>query len=136
MSKPKDVQTGGELIEHSAVPTHHRDNNVIEHPPLPADMHPVREQRPLKDKLFGIGFSGWFQLAVLCVVVGAVFQAGGVDFFSPGFTWERLLGGIANGALAVLGWIIDTGWRPLITGALVVGPIWFAWRLLSVPFRH
>lgn len=135
MSNPSDAKPGGELIEHSAVPTHHRDNNVIEHPPLPADLHQVRQQRSLRDKMFGIGFSGWFQLVVLCVVVGAVFQAGGVDFFSPTFTWESLLGGIVNGALAVLGWIIETGWRPLITGALVVGPIWLVWRLLSVPFR-
>jgi hypothetical protein len=134
MSKPKEP--GGDLIEHSAVPMHHRDNNVIEHPPLPADLHQVRQQRSLRDKLFGIGFSGWFQLAVLCVVVGAVFQAGGIDFFSPTFTWESLLGGILNGVLAVLGWIIETGWRPLIAGVLVVGPIWFAWRLLSVPFRN
>jgi hypothetical protein len=136
MSKPSDVKSGGDLIEHASVPTPHRDNNVIEHAPLSADLHPVRQQRSLRDKMFGIGFSGWFQLAVLCVVVGAVFQAGGVDFFSPTFTWERLLGGIANGVLAVLGWIIEVGWRPLITGALVVGPFWLAWRLLSVPFRH
>src|SRR5262249_41366475 len=103
MNKPKDAKTGGELIEHSAVPTHHVDNDVIEHAPPPADLHPVRQQRSLKDKMFDIGFSGWFQLVVISVVVGAVFQAGGVDFFSPTFTWERLLGGIANGALAVLG---------------------------------
>ena len=136
MSDPRNPPTGSELIEHAAVPTHHRDNSVIEHPPLPADMHPVRQQRTLAEKMFGIGFSGWFQLAVISVVVGAVFQAGGVDFFSPTFTWGGLPGGILNGALAVFGWAIEIGWRPLITGALVVGPIWLAWRLLSVPFRH
>jgi hypothetical protein len=136
MSNPNDAKAGGELIEHSSVPTHHRDNNVIEHPPLTADMHAVRPQRTLVEKMFGIGFSGWFQLVVVCVAIGAVFQAGGVDFFSPTFTWERLLNGIASGALAVLGWVIELGWRPLISGALVVGPIWVAWRLLSVPFRH
>ncbi|HEX5006376.1 MAG TPA: hypothetical protein VFV70_04645 [Hyphomonadaceae bacterium] len=136
MSEPKDASTSKDLIESAAVPTHHRDNNVIEHEPLPADLQAVREQRSLKDKLFGIGFSGWFQLVVTSVVVGAIFQAGGVDFFSPTFAWERLPGGILNGAIAVLGWAIEIGWRPLITGALVVGPIWLAWRLLSVPFRH
>jgi hypothetical protein len=136
MSNPSEGKRGGDLIEHAAVPTHHRDNNVVEHPPLAADMHPVRQQRTLAEKMFGIGFSGWFQLVVLCLVVGAIFQAGGVDFFSSTFTWEGLLGGILNGALAVLGWIIEVGWRPLITGALVVGPVWLAWRLLSVPFRH
>jgi hypothetical protein len=136
MSNPNDTKPGGELIEHSAVPTQHRDNDVIEHPPLPADMHPVRQQRTFREKMFGIGFSGWFQLAVLCVAVGAVFQAGGVDFFSPTFTWERLPSGILNGVLAVLGWALEIGWRPLVTGALVVGPIWLVWRLLSVPFRH
>ena len=136
MNKPNDAKPGGELVEHSAVPTHHRDNNVIDHPPLPADMHAMRPQRTLAEKMFGIGFSGWFQLVVFCVAVGAVFQAGGVDFFSPTFTWEGLLGGIAKGALAVLGWIIETGWRPLLTGLLIVGPVWLVWRLLSVPFRH
>ena len=114
------------------------DPDVIEHRALvkvdqPEDGY---EQRSFASKMFGIGFSGWFQLAVISVVVGAVFQAGGVDFFSPTFTWGGLPGGILNGALAVFGWAIEIGWRPLITGALVVGPIWLAWRLLSVPFRH
>jgi hypothetical protein len=98
--------------------------------------HDPPEQRTFADKMFGIGFSGWFQLVVLCVVVGAIFQAGGIDFFAPNFTLAGFVGSLANGALNALGWVLEVGWRPLLAGAIVVVPAWLAWRLLSVPFRN
>jgi hypothetical protein len=94
------------------------------------------QPRTLQSKLFGIGFSGWFQLIVICVIAGAIFQAGGIDLFSPDFTFTGIASSLANGALNMLGWAVENGWRPLITGALVIIPLWLAWRLLTVPFRN
>ena len=114
------------------------DPDVIEHRALvkvdqPEDGY---EQRSFASKMFGIGFSGWFQLVVLCIVVGAVFQAGGIDFFDPNFTFTGFVGAVGRGVVNVLGWVLEAGWRPFLAGVIVVAPIWLAWRLLSFPFRH
>jgi hypothetical protein len=109
---------------------------VIEQELVPDDRYEEPAKRTLVQKLFGIGYSGWFQLVVVCIFVGAILQAGGVDFFSPNFTVSGFLTSFINGALSVMGWAIGVGWAPLLSGALVVIPLWLAWRLLSVPFRH
>jgi hypothetical protein len=121
--------------EPSASPSSSRDLVVIEQD-LIADDPYEHQPRTLQSKLFGIGFSGWFQLIVICVIAGAIFQAGGIDFFSPDFTFTGIASSLANGALNMLGWAVENGWRPLITGALVIIPLWLAWRLLTVPFRN
>jgi hypothetical protein len=92
--------------------------------------------RSLQSKLFGIPFSGWFQLLVICIVAGAIFQAGGIDFFSPDFTFTGVAGSLATGTLNLLGWAVENGLRPLLSGALIIIPLWLAWRLLTVPFRN
>jgi len=119
----------------SPAPSSSRDLVVIEQD-LVADDPYEHQPRTLQSKLFGIGFSGWFQLIVICVIAGAIFQAGGIDFFSPDFTFTGIAGSLASGALNMLGWAVENGWRPLIAGALVVIPLWLAWRLLTVPFRN
>jgi hypothetical protein len=118
-------------------PTTRERLDVIEQELIAEEIpHDLPEQRTFADKMFGIGFSGWFQLVVLCVVVGAIFQAGGIDFFAPNFTFTGFVGALANGALNSVGWVLEVGWRPLLAGAVIVVPVWLAWRLLSVPFRN
>jgi hypothetical protein len=106
------------------------------HPHEIEETHDPHLPRTLQSKLFGIGPSGYFQLAVLCIAVGAVFEAGGLNPFDPGFTVQGAFGGLANGALNVLGWVIQAGWKPMLIGAAVTLPIWLVWRVLSVPFRR
>jgi hypothetical protein len=124
--------------EHAALPAppSARDRLAVIEQELVADEPYEHLPRTLQSKLFGIGFSGWFQLVVLCVIAGAVFQAGGIDFLSPDFSFTGIAGSLAKGALSMLGWAVENGLRPLLTGALVIIPLWLAWRLLTVPFRN
>jgi hypothetical protein len=114
----------------------HHKRGVIDLHPHEVEEHDPHLPRSLQSKLFGIGPSGYFQLTVLCIAVGAVLEAGGFNPFDPGFTWQAALSGIGSGALNVLGWVINAGWKPMLIGAAITLPIWLVWRLLSVPFRR
>ncbi len=113
---------------------HLNDPDVIEHGYHEED--DPHAPRTLQSKLFGIGFSGYFQLVVICILVGAVFQAGHVNPFEPGFSFQSALAGFGAGVLTLLGWAVQYGLQPLLTGVIVFVPLWLFWRLLSVPFRR
>ena len=100
-------------------------------PTLPPEtIRPRQAAQPsFTDKMFNpIKVSGWIQLALVCVGAGAIFEAGGVNPFAPGFTLGGALGQITTGFLNVLGWAMTVGWRPLLLGAAAVLPIWLLWR--------
>ena len=126
-----------DLDPHALEETPHLlDERVIDlHAHQVEDFDP-HQPRSLKSKLFGIAPSGYVQLALLSVGVGAIIQSGGLNPSVPGFTWQTALSSIANGAMSVFSWVLQAGWQPLLLGAVVVVPVWLAWRLLSVPFRH
>jgi hypothetical protein len=144
MSRVKGADRDSEVLGPESVPaataptpTTRERTDVIEQEMVAERLHDAPpEQRTLTSKMFGIGFSGYFQLVVVCIVAGAVFQAGGIDIFAPDFSLQRIPGAVANGALSVLGWVIEVGWRPFLTGLFIVVPVWLAWRLLTVPFRN
>jgi hypothetical protein len=91
-----------------------------------------RPHRPLSfsGRMFNVGWKGWTRLALVCVMLGAVFQAGGFNPFAPGFTIGAGLGQIVNGVIAIATWAAQNGGLPLILGALAVLPFWLAWRAL------
>ena len=98
---------------------------------LDADAPP----RSFASRLFGIGFGGWVQLILICIVLGAIFDAGGVNPFAPDFTISGALNAIGTGVVNIASWALQAGWRPFLIGALVVFPVWLVWRLITVPFR-
>jgi len=52
------------------------------------DEHPRLHRRPVtfSGRMFNVGWKGWTRLVIVCVIVGAIFQAGGFNPFAPGFT--------------------------------------------------
>jgi len=94
------------------------------------------QERTFVAKLFGVGIGGWVQLLIICVAVGAIAEASGINPFAPSFSLSGAATAATAGALNVLGWAMTNGWRPLLTGAIVVLPLWLAWRLVSSGFRR
>lgn len=96
------------------------------------DDHTRHTLRPMSfsGRMFNVGWKGWVRLALVCVFIGAIFQAGGFNPFAPGFTIGAGLGQIVNGVLNIAGWAAQLGAMPLLLGALVVAPIWVLWRAL------
>lgn len=91
-----------------------------------------RPRAPLSfsGRMFNVGWKGWTRLALICVIVGAVFQAGGFNPFAPGFTIGGGLGQLVNGVLNIAAWAAQNGGLPLLLGAVAVLPFWLAWRAL------
>lgn len=87
-------------------------------------------------KVFGMGIMGWIQLALVCIAAGAVFEASGINPFAPNFSLGGAMSAAATGALNVAGWAMQAGWRPLVTGAIVVLPLWLVCRLVMAAFRR
>ena len=86
--------------------------------------------------MFNVGWKGWTRLALVCVIVGAIFQAGGFNPFAPGFTIGGGLGQIVNGVLNIAGWAAQNGGLPLLLGAIAVLPFWLIWRALVTLFNR
>ncbi len=87
-------------------------------------------------RMFNVGWKGWTRLALVCVFVGAIFQAGGFNPFAPGFTIGGGLGQIVNGVLNIASWAAQNGGLPLMLGALAVLPFWLIWRALVTLFNR
>ena len=102
------------------------------------DEHPRLHRRPVtfSGRMFNVGWKGWTRLAIVCVIVGAIFQAGGFNPFAPGFTIGGGLGQIVNGVLNIVGWAAQNGGIPLLLGAIAVLPFWMTWRALVTLFNR
>jgi hypothetical protein len=96
------------------------------------DEHPRLHRRPVSfsGRMFNVGWKGWTRLVIICVVVGAVFQAGGFNPFAPGFTIGVGAGQILDGVIKIATWSAQLAAMPLLLGALVVLPLWLIWRAL------
>lgn len=79
---------------------------------------------------------GWVRLAGLCVAVGVVLRLARINPLAPDFDPARAALSIGRSVLELLGWAVMNGWAPLLTGAVVVLPVWLLWRLASLPFRR
>lgn len=81
-------------------------------------------------RMFNVGWKGWTRLALICVIVGAIFQAGGFNPFAAGFTIGQGAGQIINGVINVAAFTAQMAALPLLLGALAVLPLWIVWRAL------
>jgi hypothetical protein len=98
------------------------------------DAHTLRPMS-FSGRMFNVGWKGWVRLALICIFIGAVFQAGAFNPFAPGFTIGAGAGQILNGVINIAGWAAQVGAMPLLLGALVVVPIWLIWRSLVTLFN-
>jgi hypothetical protein len=98
------------------------------------DAHTLRPVS-FSGRMFNVGWKGWVRLALVCIFVGAVFQAGAFNPFAPGFTIGAGAGQILNGMLNIAGWAAQLGAMPLALGALVVAPFWLLWRAVLALFN-
>lgn len=90
----------------------------------------VRAPLSFSGRMFNVGWKGWTRLVIVCVIVGAIFQAGGFNPFAPGFTIGQGAGQILDGIIKIATWSAQLAAMPLLLGALVVLPLWVLWRAL------
>jgi len=120
-----------EVIYEPTGPKDPRDNRFWDEGDDAHTLRPVS----FSGRMFNVGWKGWVRLALICIFVGAVFQAGGFNPFAPGFTISIGAGQIITGVLNIAGWAARLGAMPLVLGALVVVPIWLVWRAILALFN-
>ena len=99
------------------------------------DAHTLRPVS-FSGRMFNVGWKGWVRLALVCIFVGAVFQAGGFNPFATGFTLSIGAGQIITGVLNIAGWAAQLGAMPLVLGAIAVLPFWLLWRAILALFNR
>lgn len=99
------------------------------------DAHTLRPVS-FSGRMFNVGWKGWVRLALVCILVGAVFQAGGFNPFTPGFNIGMGAGQILNGVINIFGWAAQLGAMPLVLGAIAVLPFWLLWRAVLALFNR
>ena len=97
-----------------------------------SDDHRRSDRRPVSfsGRMFNVGWKGWTRLVIVCVIVGAIFQAGGFNPFAPGFTVGVGTGQILDGIIKIATWSAQLAAMPLLLGAILVLPLWLLWRAL------
>ena len=98
-----------------------------------------REKKPKRAlllRLFGIGIWGTIKLVIWCIIVGFVLLTMQFDPASPSFDASQAIGQFLQSAMATGKWAVTNFWKPALTGAGLVLPIWILWRLISLPFRR
>lgn len=86
-------------------------------------------------RLFGISIWGWVKLILLCILVGFLVIAAEFDPAAPNVDMGAAIGSFLSTLGAALQWAVANFWKPALAGAGIVLPIWFLWRLVSLPFR-
>jgi hypothetical protein len=69
------------------------------------------------------------RLILICILVGVVLNALGLDPFDIVQSIERLINSIWNMGFDAFRWL----WRYFLLGAVIVIPIWIIMRLINAP---
>lgn len=136
-TRPTDPPPPAKITDATFEPVGARDNN---RGPFwnDGDDHGHRTLRPMSfsGRMFNVGWKGWVRLALVCIFVGAVFQAGAFNPFAQGFTIGAGAGQILDGLIKIATWSAQLAALPLLLGALVVAPLWLLWRALVTLFNR
>jgi hypothetical protein len=129
--KPADPPVPAKITEVKYEPVDHHDDQFWSEP----GAKPPRAPMSFSGRMFNVGWKGWVRLALICIFVGAIFQAGGFNPFAAGFTVGAGAGQILDGLIKIATWAAQLSAMPLLLGALVVAPLWLIWRALLALFN-
>ncbi len=97
---------------------------------------PLPPKRPIFIRLFSLKFGQFFNLLVWCVLAGLIIQITNFNPFRPQFDAATTAGNVGEQLVKASVWAVQNGWRPALTGAGIILPIWISWRIITLPFRR
>ncbi len=107
--------------------------------PKPDKKSKIRAPRPRRaiwKRIIFIGPGGVFNLILWCVIAGLVMRFTGLSPWSGPPSASAAADNMWNRALEAAGWAVRMGWKPALTGATVILPVWISWRVITLPFRR
>ncbi|MFC7291179.1 hypothetical protein [Hirschia litorea] len=97
---------------------------------------PPKPPRTLMARLFGLRIGQFLNLFLWSVVIGGAMKLTNFNPLNPQFNASETAGNVWQQGWSALAWIVKTSWQPALTGAVIIIPIWFTWRILTLPFRR
>lgn len=97
-------------------------------PPIPP--------RPFLKRLLGLRIGQFINLFIWSAVAGLVMHLTNFNPLNPQFNATETAGNVWQQGWSAFVWAIKASWKPALTGATVILPIWFFWRVLTFPFRR
>ncbi|MEO1474948.1 MAG: hypothetical protein AAFS13_01085 [Pseudomonadota bacterium] len=94
-----------------------------------------KPKRPILIRLFGLSLWGAIKLTLTCILVGFIMLTMQFDPADPTFDASSAIMEFARNTIASARWAVTNFWKPALTGATIVLPIWILWRLATLPFR-
>lgn len=92
--------------------------------------------RPMWLRLIAIGPGGFLNLVLWCVIAGLVMRFTGLSPWTGPQSAAETADSMWRQGLDALGWAVKMGWKPALTGATVILPVWLGWRVITLPFRR
>ncbi len=97
---------------------------------------PPKPQRSLASRLLGLKIGQFLNLFIWSTLIGVVMKLTNFNPLNPQFDATTTAGNVWQQGLAALSWAISASWKPALTGASIILPIWFCWRVITLPFRR
>ena len=95
-----------------------------------------RQRRPVWMRLLSLRIGELFNLIVWCVLAGIFMRFTGLGPFMQQQTGIERANDMWGQFLSGLSTAVSLGWKPALTGASIILPIWLCWRFLTLPFRR
>lgn len=96
----------------------------------------ARARRPVWVRMLSIRLGGVVNLVLWSVIIGLAIRFTGFNPFAEPQSGLERAGGMWRQALEAAGVAVRLGWKPALTGAMIVLPIWLVWRFFTLPFRR
>lgn len=97
---------------------------------------PPKPQRSFLSRLIGLKIGQFINLFIWSALVGLVMKLTNFNPLNPQFDATATAGNVWQQGLAAVTWAVKASWQPALTGATIIIPLWFAWRVISLPFRR
>ncbi len=100
----------------------------LDRPPIPP--------RSVWSRLFGLKIGQFLNLFIWSALIGVVMHLTNFNPLNPQFNATETAGNVWQQGISAIVWAFQASWKPALTGATVILPIWFCWRVITLPFRR
>ncbi len=97
---------------------------------------PPKPPRSVWSRLFGLKIGQFLNLFIWSALIGVVMHLTNFNPLNPQFNATETAGNVWQQGISAIVWAFQASWKPALTGATVILPIWFCWRVITLPFRR
>jgi|GEM_PF-2870671 len=97
---------------------------------------PPKPPRSVWARLFSLKIGQFLNLFIWSALIGVVMHLTNFNPLNPQFNATETAGNVWQQGISAIVWAFQASWKPALTGATVILPIWFCCRVITLPFRR